>query len=200
MRRKVLVLLLLRVISHRSCQHLAFGRPCLYRSSRFLCRTSAMHALLVGLDGARPHSCAKCAAQWQLCSSFLRPHLRRRPMFLLHPLITICCTSSGNGRCSAFASSQGARIQTSRSSSVVRITGIALWIDATIAFGEVGRKADRAARTASSRMVVVQLSHQQELDVIRLFLHQVCRQTSTEHCRSFTLPVVNHPALAALAN
>jgi hypothetical protein len=34
--------------------------------------------------------------------------------------------SSFSGRCSALASSQGARIQTSRSSSVVRITGIAL--------------------------------------------------------------------------
>ena len=49
--------------------------------------------------------------------------------------------SSGNGRCSAFASSHGARIQTSRSSSVVRITGIALgWIGSTTAFGEVVRK------------------------------------------------------------
>jgi hypothetical protein len=37
--------------------------------------------------------------------------------------------SSGNGRCSALASSKGARIQTSRSSSDVKITGIALgWI------------------------------------------------------------------------
>jgi hypothetical protein len=34
--------------------------------------------------------------------------------------------SSANGRCSAFASSQRARIRTSRSSSLVRITGIAL--------------------------------------------------------------------------
>jgi len=33
--------------------------------------------------------------------------------------------SSTNGRCNAFASSHGARIQTSRSSSVVRITGMA---------------------------------------------------------------------------
>jgi hypothetical protein len=39
------------------------------------------------------------------------------------------------------ASSQGARIQTSRSSSVVRITGIALgWIGSTTAFGAVVRK------------------------------------------------------------
>jgi hypothetical protein len=36
---------------------------------------------------------------------------------------------SANGRCSAFASSHGARIQTSRSSSVVRITGMALGMD-----------------------------------------------------------------------
>jgi hypothetical protein len=35
-------------------------------------------------------------------------------------------TLSGNDRCSAFASSHGARIHTSYSSSVVRITGMAL--------------------------------------------------------------------------
>jgi hypothetical protein len=34
--------------------------------------------------------------------------------------------SSGNGICHAFASSHGARIQTSHSSGVVRITGMAL--------------------------------------------------------------------------
>ena len=57
------------------------------------------------------------------------------------PRVTILSASSGNGRCSAFASSHGARIQTSRSSSVVRITGIALgWIGSTTAFGEVVRK------------------------------------------------------------
>jgi hypothetical protein len=45
------------------------------------------------------------------------------------PRATIFSASSGNGRCSAFASSHGARIQTSRSSSVVRITGMAFgWI------------------------------------------------------------------------
>jgi hypothetical protein len=38
--------------------------------------------------------------------------------------ITILNASSGNGRCSALASSQGARIHTSRSSSVVRILGL----------------------------------------------------------------------------
>jgi hypothetical protein len=49
--------------------------------------------------------------------------------------------SSGNGRWSAFASSHGARVQTSRSSSVVRITGMAFaWIGSTTAFGEVVRK------------------------------------------------------------
>ena len=37
----------------------------------------------------------------------------------------IASISSGSGRCSAFDSSHGARIQTSRSSSVVRITGMA---------------------------------------------------------------------------
>jgi hypothetical protein len=56
------------------------------------------------------------------------------------PRATTRSASSGNGRCSAFASSQGARIQTSRSSSVVRITGMALGcIGSTIAFGEIVR-------------------------------------------------------------
>lgn len=45
---------------------------------------------------------------------------------LSEPRIAIIRLWSGNGRCSAFASSQGARSQTSRSSSVVRITGMAL--------------------------------------------------------------------------
>ncbi len=55
--------------------------------------------------------------------------------------MTILSASSGNGRCSAFASSHGARIHASRSSSVVRITGIAFgWIDSTTAFGDVVRK------------------------------------------------------------
>ena len=54
------------------------------------------------------------------------------------PRITILSASPGNGRCSASSSSQGARIQTSRSSSVVRITGIAFgWIGSTTAFGVV---------------------------------------------------------------
>jgi hypothetical protein len=45
---------------------------------------------------------------------------------LSDPRATIFKASSVNGRCNAFASSHGARIQTSRSSSVVKITGIAL--------------------------------------------------------------------------
>jgi hypothetical protein len=45
------------------------------------------------------------------------------------------------GRCNDFASSHGARIQTSHSSCVVRITGMAFgWIGSTIAFGDVVRK------------------------------------------------------------
>ena len=57
------------------------------------------------------------------------------------PLMTILSASSGNGRCSALASSHGACIQTSHSSSVVRITGIAIgWIGYTTAFGDVVRK------------------------------------------------------------
>jgi hypothetical protein len=48
---------------------------------------------------------------------------------------------SGKERCNAFASSHGARIQTSLSSTVVRITGIAFgWIGSTTAFGAVVRK------------------------------------------------------------
>jgi hypothetical protein len=47
----------------------------------------------------------------------------------------------GQWRCSALASSHGARIQTSRSSSVVNITGMALgWIGSTTAVGAVVRK------------------------------------------------------------
>jgi hypothetical protein len=42
------------------------------------------------------------------------------------PRATIRNASSGKGRCNAFASSQGERIQTSRSSSVVKITGLNL--------------------------------------------------------------------------
>jgi hypothetical protein len=41
------------------------------------------------------------------------------------PRITILCASSGSVRCNILASAHGARIQTSRSSSVVRMTGIA---------------------------------------------------------------------------
>ena len=56
------------------------------------------------------------------------------------PRMTILSASSGSGRCSAFASSHGARIHTSRSSSVVRITGMALgWIGSTMALGAVVR-------------------------------------------------------------
>src|SRR6266436_8555785 len=57
------------------------------------------------------------------------------------PRATIFRAPSGNGRCKALASSHGARIQTSHSSSVVRMTGIAFgWIGSTIAFGAVVRK------------------------------------------------------------
>ena len=58
------------------------------------------------------------------------------------PRITIWSASSGNGRCNALASSHGARIQTSHSSWVVRMTGIALgWIGSTMALGTVVRNA-----------------------------------------------------------
>jgi hypothetical protein len=58
------------------------------------------------------------------------------------PRATILSASSGSGLCNALASSHGARIHTSRSSSVVKITGMALgWIGPTIALGAVVKKA-----------------------------------------------------------
>jgi hypothetical protein len=55
------------------------------------------------------------------------------------PRITTLRASSGNGRCSAFALSHGAH-PNARSSSVVRITGMAFaWIGSTTAFGDVVR-------------------------------------------------------------
>lgn len=63
------------------------------------------------------------------------------PSSLSAPRMTILSAPSGSGRCNAFASSHGARIQTSHSSCVVRITGIAFGcIGSTTAFGEVVRK------------------------------------------------------------
>jgi hypothetical protein len=57
------------------------------------------------------------------------------------PRATIFNASSGNGCCSAFASSHGARSHASHSSAVVSITGIAFqWIGSTMAFGAVVRK------------------------------------------------------------
>jgi hypothetical protein len=57
------------------------------------------------------------------------------------PRITILSASSGNGRCNALASSHGARTYASRSSSVVKITGMSFgWIGSTTAFGAVVRK------------------------------------------------------------
>ena len=61
------------------------------------------------------------------------------PSSLSAPRMTILSASSGSP-CNAFASSHGARIQTSRSSSVIRITGMAFgWIGSTTAFGDVVR-------------------------------------------------------------
>lgn len=58
--------------------------------------------------------------------------------FLSGPRITILDASSASGRCNAFTSSHGARGHTSRSSGVVKITGIALaCIGATTALGAV---------------------------------------------------------------
>jgi hypothetical protein len=72
--------------------------------------------------------------------------MRRKPSIAWRPgagneLAGNSMGSESEGRRNTFASSHGARIQTSRSSSVVRITGIAFgWIGSTIAFGEVLRK------------------------------------------------------------
>ena len=67
----------------------------------------------------------------------MAPYAAARSAFS-SPRKTIFSASSDNGRCSALASSHGARIQASRSSSVVRITGMALgWIGSTTAFGTV---------------------------------------------------------------
>jgi hypothetical protein len=73
-------------------------------------------------------------------SAVLRIAPRRGPP-CRHPRATIIKPASGSGRCSGLASSHGARIDASHSSSVVSITGIALsWIGSTIKFGAVARK------------------------------------------------------------
>jgi len=77
----------------------------------------------------------------KLSPSAAPPHAIVARSSLSAPRATIFSASSGNGRCKALASSHGARTQTSRSSSVVRITGMAFgWIGSTIAFGAVVRK------------------------------------------------------------
>jgi hypothetical protein len=64
--------------------------------------------------------------------------LGQNPILFSAPRMTILSASPGGGRCNAFASSHGARIQASRSSSVVRITGMALaWIGFTTANGQI---------------------------------------------------------------
>lgn len=56
-------------------------------------------------------------------------------------------SDEGNGRWSFFASSQGAVIQISRSSSLVRMTGMALgWMAATTALGSEVRKPNNSCR------------------------------------------------------
>jgi hypothetical protein len=44
------------------------------------------------------------------------------------------------------------------------------------------------------------LSHQRPFDVVGLLLGQIDRQTGPNHCGPPTLPIVNHPTLAPLAN
>ena len=74
-------------------------------------------------------------------------YVAARSSLLSAPRMTILSASSGNGHCNALASSHGARIQASRSSSVVRITGMAFgWIGSTTAFGDVVRKGPAAIK------------------------------------------------------
>lgn len=81
-----------------------------------------------------------------------KPHLRSGHVHAATssfsvPRATTFIASSGSGRCNPFASSHDARIQTSRSSSVVRITGIAFgWIGSTMAFGAVISKRSSVRR------------------------------------------------------
>jgi hypothetical protein len=74
---------------------------------------------------------------------------------------TIIKSVSGNGLCSTLASSHGARIQTSCSSSVVRVTGMVLsWIGSMIAlplhqeFGQTGDGVCNPPRFIGSQMLV----------------------------------------------
>jgi hypothetical protein len=61
-----------------------------------------------------------------------RSHAAAALSSLSAPRITILSASSGSGRCEALASSHGARVRTSRSSSVIRIAGTAFgWIGST---------------------------------------------------------------------
>src|SRR5262245_29605040 len=84
----------------------------------------------------RRHQAHEGLREWLEGRFVMRRHAAAARSSLSAPRMTISSASSGDGRCSAFASSQGARIQMSRSSSVVKITGIALsWIGATTAFG-----------------------------------------------------------------
>jgi len=68
-------------------------------------------------------------------------HAAAAPSSLSIPRATILRASSGKGRYNALASSHGARIQTSHSSCVVSMTGMAFErIGSTIVFGAVVRK------------------------------------------------------------
>jgi hypothetical protein len=73
------------------------------------------------------------------------------PGSTLPPVATIRSAPSRRDRCSALASSQGARIQTSCSSGVVRIIGIAFGCPARAAGYRSGRAPDRPGRAAGSR-------------------------------------------------
>jgi hypothetical protein len=99
----------------------------LYRFRRRYRRASAIFPFFGTID-------PRCICGRHVCSSHLpipflevsEIHAAADLSSLSAPRATILRTSSGSGRRSAFASSHGARIQTSRSSSVVRMTGIAL--------------------------------------------------------------------------
>ena len=114
-----------------------------------------------GLHGVLLTLAIRCAAGWQVRVKRDRVEPTAGPA-VSAPRATIIKPASGSGLCSAFASSHGARIHTSRSSSVVSITGIALApIGSTVAlplhqeFGQAGDGVRDPPRFIGSQMLVV---------------------------------------------
>ena len=126
----------------------AFSRPCLVRAVA----SSSIDWNVTGAGGVlNSEANPQYRAQKGETRTDPLPHADRIATDLQHvkpvhpslsaPRITIIRFASGNGLCSALASSHGARIHTSRSSSVVKITGMSFWwIGSTTAIGAVVRK------------------------------------------------------------